>query len=878
MWRGLTTLRSRLVGFAILLLLPGIAISAGLIFRTYGGEQENAKRDLRTSAHVIGLEVNRQFLQAELLLRTLAETGDLARGDLVAFDRLARSTEVLGGHLVLLRRDGREMINTSLAPNAELLDEPPPPFWESEIPGHAFVSSLVQRPDTSGLVAQIVLPLSPRGAHELDLILVLPSSALDNLLVQQNLTQGWSAAILDPHGIIAAHDSTESVDAEPSVLTTSSLRSQNPDLREGIFSGRDAITAYTRVPNSGWVVTTSSLRALIAANARHNLLLLMLSAISILGLGVIFAIRAATGISAPIEALARAARQLGENADLPPIPAGLAEADEVAHAMHLASNALRERSAAMAELNATLATRVAARTAELAQANQALQEQRAQLGLILDSMPLGVLVNQLDATVAYANPEARRLLRVGDAAFLPEHMPQMWRKGVELPHTLSPAALARAGIMVDREILRAKMHDGSTIDIQVSAGPIYDRNGKIALSVVAFSDVTAQLVAEDARRRAQRIEAIGQLTGGVAHEFNNLLMAITGCLDLLAPSVPAGRPASLLQSAGRAAERGARLTHQLLAFSRRQQLHLQSMDINALIESMLELLNSTLGRSVAITTDLDPHLSPALADPAQMELVLLNLSINARDAMPKGGFLRISTANVALGPPKRPDDPPRGEYVALSVGDNGTGMTPEVLARAFEPFFTTKDIGRGTGLGLPQVLGVAQQLGGGVSIESAEGAGTIVHIYLRPAQTEAQKVPFTQPARPQPRALDNVKILLVDDDDEVRSVAGDILIAMGAVVRQAANGSQAIDLLDLNPIDLVLADLTMPGMTGLELAEHIANRFPGLPVVLMTGYSAGIDDKIMPSSVKATLLKPFRSVLLVTTLTEALGPKKRSPP
>jgi len=200
------------------------------------------------------------------------------------------------------------------------------------------------------------------------------------------------------------------------------------------------------------------------------------------------------------------------------------------------------------------------------------------------------------------------------------------------------------------------------------------------------------------------------------------------------------------------------------------------------------------------------------------------------------------------------------------------------LARAFEPFFTTKDIGRGTGLGLPQVLGVAQQLGGGVSIESAEGAGTIVHIYLRPAQTEAQKVPFTQPARPQPRALDNVKILLVDDDDEVRSVAGDILIAMGAVVRQAANGSQAIDLLDLNPIDLVLADLTMPGMTGLELAEHIANRFPGLPVVLMTGYSAGIDDKIMPSSVKATLLKPFRSVLLVTTLTEALGPKKRSPP
>ncbi len=864
-------MRARLVSLAILLLLPGIALSALLILRTYDTERDYAESALRDTASLIGLEVDRQFLQAELLLRTLAETGDLARGDLQSFGKLARSTAVLGGHLVLLRRDGRQMINTSVSEDADLADEPPPPFWDREVPGHAFVSNLVRRPDSGELAVQVVLPLAPRGAHELDLILVFPAAAMQNLLAQQVLPAGWAAAILDPLAAVVAvqHDPDLAVGAPLDAPTRAAVLGAPGGMRAGVLGQQPSVMAYTRSANTAWIVTTAAPRAQFAANARRGLVFIILFGLTLLGVGVLVAISAARSITQPIEALANAARHLGETDYLLPVPAGLAEADDVASAMRIAAGALRERRASMADLNATLAARVSERTAELADANQALEEQRAQLGLILDNMPFGVLVNRLDDTVAYANPEARRLLRVGDGPFDISTIPTMRRNGVVVPRSLSPGAVARSGTLIERQVIQAELRDGGTIDIEVTAAPVYDRNGQVALSVVAFHDVSAQLIAEESRRRAQRLEAVGQLTGGVAHEFNNLLMAITGCLDLLASSVPAGRATVLLESAGRAADRGARLTRQLLAFSRRQHLQTQSVDINALINGMTELLASTIGRGIAISTSLAQDGAIAVADPAQLELVLLNLAINARDAMPDGGQLIIGTANATLTQPRRAEDPPAGDYVDLSVRDNGTGMTADVLARVFEPFFTTKEIGRGTGLGLPQVLGVAQQLGGGVAIDSTPGNGTVVHIYLRPARSAAPAPAIARPAAPQPRALDGVRVLLVDDDADVREVARDILAAMGAAVTEADGGDAALAVLAAQKLDIVLADLTMPGMTGLELARHIDTQYAGLPMVLMTGYTAAAIDTV-PPAVVATLFKPFRAVQLVATLTAAL--------
>ncbi|MEJ0045464.1 MAG: PAS domain S-box protein [Rhodospirillales bacterium] len=314
----------------------------------------------------------------------------------------------------------------------------------------------------------------------------------------------------------------------------------------------------------------------------------------------------------PIEALAVATRHIGESETLPVVPAGPAEVNQVAQAMQAAHATLAERRAALSELNATLAARVAARTAELAEANIALEEQRTQLGLILDHMPIGVLVSTADGAVQYANAEARRLVGFG-TDFKSSTPPSMWRNGVAVPLTDGAAAHARLGVFTERELVTLQRADGVRFELEVSAGPVRDSGGEVALSVTTMQDVSARLEAEEVRRRSQRLEAVGQLTGGVAHEFNNLLMAIGGCIDLLRPIVPGERARTLLANAARATDHGAQLTRQLLAFARRQNLQPEPVDLNALVTGMTDLLTSTLGRTIEVVADLTGATWPALA-------------------------------------------------------------------------------------------------------------------------------------------------------------------------------------------------------------------------------------------------------------------------
>jgi len=226
------------------------------------------------------------------------------------------------------------------------------------------------------------------------------------------------------------------------------------------------------------------------------------------------------------------------------------------------------------------------------------------------------------------------------------------------------------------------------------------------------------------------MEAVGQLSGGIAHDFNNLLQAVIGNIDLARIRSTDPKVLKFLDQALAGAERGAKLTAQLLAFSRRQRLEPTAVDVNALVRGLTEMLRGTIGGAVRVETALSDDVWPAFADPTQLELVMLNLAINARDAMQGGGTITIATRNAVLGPPTRPEEPQPGEYVALAVADTGTGIAPDVLARVFEPFFTTKEIGKGSGLGLSQVLGLTQQLGGGVRIDSEPGQGTTVSVYL----------------------------------------------------------------------------------------------------------------------------------------------------
>ena len=374
---------------------------------------------------------------------------------------------------------------------------------------------------------------------------------------------------------------------------------------------------------------------------------------------------------------------------------------------------------------------------------------------------------------------------------------------------------------------------------------------------------------ESVLRQAQRLEAVGQLTSGVAHDFNNLLMVVLGNIRQMQkthgddPLI--GRRLGMMTQA---AERGAQLTAQMLAFSRRQRLEPRPVDLNDTVRSMRDLLQATMGGSVRIETVLQPDLWPAMIDPTQIELVILNLAINARDAMEVGGTLTVETANVTLGPPVRPEEPAAGDYAMVAVTDTGSGMDEAVLSKVFEPFFTTKEVGKGSGLGLSQVFGLAKQSGGGVRIDSSPGAGASVRVYLpRTANTPLPEELRAPPAADLPQK--ELKVLLVDDDSAVREITAGILHDLGYGVVEAGSGGAALDLLDHQAeIDLLLVDFAMPGMNGAEVAREVHARRPDLPVLFVTGYAdtealgaAGDDGILRKPFVEQELAAKLRAVL-----------------
>lgn len=369
---------------------------------------------------------------------------------------------------------------------------------------------------------------------------------------------------------------------------------------------------------------------------------------------------------------------------------------------------------------------------------------------------------------------------------------------------------------------------------------------------------------EDRLHQVQKLEAIGQLTGGIVHDFNNLLTSLLGNLELLRARLGVADPASarLLSAALKAAERGARLTTQLLAFSRQQRMAPEAIDLNRLISGMDGLLQSAVGAVNKIEAALSDPLSLVLVDPSQIELVVLNLAINARDAMPSGGTITIRTANVKLdAPPGRPEAPPPGDYVMCSVTDTGTGMPTEILDKVFEPFFTTKGVGNGSGLGLSQVLGIVKQMRGGVRIETRLQAGTTVSIYL----PRADGVLASGQDGPKPRAdretwsLPRAVILVVDDDGDARMAAAEMLRYAGHDVVEAVSGREALDRLDRKDdrVDLMIVDFVMPDMNGVETARQARLKRPGLPIMFMSGFA---NSAVLAAQTDAdhVLQKPFR--------------------
>ncbi|HEX3537407.1 MAG TPA: PAS domain S-box protein [Stellaceae bacterium] len=468
----------------------------------------------------------------------------------------------------------------------------------------------------------------------------------------------------------------------------------------------------------------------------------------------------------------------------------------------------------------------------------------------------------------------------------------------------------RRGEKVDHFETVRRRKDGVDIDVALTISPVRDEAGRIIGVSKVARDVTEKKVADAALRdlnenlearvaartrelaaanerlmteiaererteaelqQAQKMEVVGQLAAGVAHDFNNLLAAILGNLELLEMRIDDQRLLKLVQAATRSGRQGAKLNEQMLAFSRKQHLSPKAVDLNELLAGVGLLLARTLGGTVEIDTVLETDLWPAMVDPHQFELVLLNLAINARDAMPEGGKVVIETRNVESVAGDRSIDLAAGDYVLISVADTGTGMSPEVLARACEPFFTTKPAGKGSGLGLAQVYGLARQSGGTIRIKSALGEGTTVEVYLPRSRETIEHAAEPIEAAASMTAPRRARILLVDDHEEVREVIAAHLDALGYQTVQAANGRTALEILGDNcaAFDLLIADYAMPEMSGIELTRAVRARCPDLPAVVVTGY---VDLSGFDGATESTILlqKPFRMSQLGAAVERAL--------
>ena len=500
---------------------------------------------------------------------------------------------------------------------------------------------------------------------------------------------------------------------------------------------------------------------------------------------------------------------------------------------------------------------------------------------LVESLPQNIFRKDLEGRFTFVNGNfcralgrpAAEILGQTDAAFFPPELAAQYRA--------DDASVVATG----RQLERLEQHEqasGKRIHVHVVKHPLRDAAGRVVGIQGSFVDITERKHLEAQARQAQKMEAVGQLAAGVAHDFNNLVTVIRCNAELLlmqAALEPADR--ELLDQITKAATKAATLNRQLLTFSRKQAIELRSLNLNDITSGMMKLFQRVIAENITLDCRLAPGLPPILADAGMLEQVLMNLVVNSRDAMPAGGRLTISTAPALVNEedPAHNQDVRPGQFVALSVADTGTGMTPEVQARLFEPFFTTKEPGKGTGLGLATVFGIVKQHEGWIEVASEPGQGTTFRILLPVSATATAPQPETSvDSRPQ---KGTGTILVVEDEADLRRLTRAILRNAGYTVFEAASGPQALAVWDQagGQVDVLLADMVMPGgLSGRELAEQLQARRPGLKVIYMSGYTdefATADFVLRNGS--RFMAKPFNSAVLLQTIQEALASRPNPP-
>ncbi|HWO04684.1 MAG TPA: response regulator, partial [Methylomirabilota bacterium] len=457
---------------------------------------------------------------------------------------------------------------------------------------------------------------------------------------------------------------------------------------------------------------------------------------------------------------------------------------------------------------------------------------------LFDGAPVGLIRSLPDGRVLAANAAAVRIAGYPSvSALLDASVVELYAEGGDRARVAG--ALERGESLQNLEI-QGRRQDGTLIWVSVNVRPVRSAAGAVAHYEWSFSDITERRQLESQLRQAQKMEAVGQLAGGVAHDFNNLLTVIGGrcylMLGKLAPDDPLRREVELVRGAS---ERAARLTHQLLAFSRKQVLEPRVLDLNETVSGIEPLLRRLIGEHIEISVIQGSGLAHVKADAGQLEQVILNLAVNARDAMGRGGQLVLETANATLdaAAARRSPDLEPGAYVMLSVTDSGHGMDAATRAQIFEPFFTTKEVGKGTGLGLATVYGIVKQSGGLIEVESEPGHGASFKVYLPAVQAPVETA---EPAKaPGTRMRGSETVLLVEDDPNLRTLAREILTVQGYTVIEAASPLEAIRIHQshADAIHLLLTDVVMPEMNGPQLAAQLQAGRPGMEVLFMSGYT-----------------------------------------
>jgi PAS domain S-box-containing protein len=886
-------IQARLVILVLATVLPLVGLASLAMIRTVDDERARIQRDVRERVEGLLANVDRWISSIQAELQVLAVSPSLQERDFVAFDRQMREAlKIQGTSIVLHDTKAQQLLSTNRpfgeplprATNREMLDRVVA-MGKPQI-SDLIIGAVLRRP-----ILTVGVPVFRDGQVAYVLAMGLGPELLLPLLQEQSLVADWTAAIFDRQGLTLArnrdHDRFLGQPAAPVLKKrmAGAVESWFPNVtRDGV----EVYSTFRRSPITGWTVAIGLPREFVDAPLRRTQWLAFGGGGAAFAVSLALAWWMARVIRRPVESLTAAARALGSEEPVGPPVGGVRELDQIRDALCAAAVTLEQRTRARA------------------QAEAALRASEHRFRMLAESLPQLVWTCLPDGRVDYLSRQWLDYTGMSEADPLDSRQLEQIIHPDDLAATTAGWAAAAEGRAPYDLEHRIRAADGGYRWFKTRGTPVTDSVGQTIKWFGTCTDIqdiveardtlkrsreqlelmvkerTRELAAANARLRteigarelaqtalvqAQKMEAVGQLTGGIAHDFNNLLTAVSGSLELLEARTSDEKSLRLLQTAQRGAARGAKLTQSLLAFARKQHLELAAADLNSIIAEMSEMLRSSVGASVDVRQSLAGELWPVMIDVNQIESALLNIAINARDAMPQGGTLLIETANISAGSADSPEEMAGRDCVLVSVRDTGTGMSPEVVEHAFEPFFTTKEIGRGTGLGLSMVFGVVRQSGGAARIHSRIREGTAVQIYLPRAIATA---PRRSGRRMQVPSVGGARILVVDDDPDVRWVAAECLRGIGHDVTEAHTGGSALTILERGePFDLVVIDLAMPGLSGAETVRLARRTHPDLKALFCTGY-ADVSRFEAETGGDVLLRKPFGPDTLIDSVQRAL--------